>query len=392
MKRSTFLLFFFVVCTSIFAHKAYTSSYSTFVTTFFKKQLTKKPLLKEPEAASIQVALLLDTSSSMSGLIEQAKSQLWKIINKLNLITDNGESLPIYISLYEYGNDNIPARSKHIRQILPFTTDLDLISDQLFRLTTRGGEEYCGQVIHESLNRLQWVGDKAIKMIYIAGNESFEQGPYNYGTACGEAGEKGVVVNTIFCGGYQEGVNLKWKYGAQLTDGTYINLDHNRETVYISTPYDQKISNLNIQLNDTYIPMGREGIRKKENQVAQDLNAASYGKSNFAERTKSKISKNYKADQWDLLDNFKRDKNEYKSRLAELPQEFEGMNTDEIEEEIAARSKERDNIKDQIASLSVERDLFLKSKVNTEKEVSLEEVVIASIKKIAKDKKYTIEE
>ena len=31
----------------------------------------------------IQMAILLDTSGSMDGLIEQAKAQLWKIVNEL---------------------------------------------------------------------------------------------------------------------------------------------------------------------------------------------------------------------------------------------------------------------------------------------------------------------
>ena len=39
----------------------------------------KKPIKK----SSIQLALLLDTSNSMDGLIDQAKSQLWKIVNEL---------------------------------------------------------------------------------------------------------------------------------------------------------------------------------------------------------------------------------------------------------------------------------------------------------------------
>jgi len=34
-------------------------------------------------ANKIKVALLLDTSNSMDGLIEQAKSQLWKIVGAL---------------------------------------------------------------------------------------------------------------------------------------------------------------------------------------------------------------------------------------------------------------------------------------------------------------------
>ena len=32
---------------------------------------------------TIMIALLLDTSNSMDGLIDQAKSQLWKIVNEV---------------------------------------------------------------------------------------------------------------------------------------------------------------------------------------------------------------------------------------------------------------------------------------------------------------------
>ena len=38
---------------------------------------------KPDEDTKIQVALLLDTSNSMDGLIEQAKSRLWNIVNNL---------------------------------------------------------------------------------------------------------------------------------------------------------------------------------------------------------------------------------------------------------------------------------------------------------------------
>ena len=43
--------------------------------TFYQHLIAKK--------AKIQVALLLDTSNSMDGLIDQAKSQLWKMVNEL---------------------------------------------------------------------------------------------------------------------------------------------------------------------------------------------------------------------------------------------------------------------------------------------------------------------
>ena len=67
----------------------------------------------KPETASkgqsIMLALLLDTSNSMDGLIDQAKSQLWKIVNELSAAKcGDGSRHNIKIALYEYGNDGLP--------------------------------------------------------------------------------------------------------------------------------------------------------------------------------------------------------------------------------------------------------------------------------------------
>ena len=93
---------------------------------------------------TIMVALLLDTSNSMDGLIDQAKSQLWKIVNEMAAAKSRDGKRPnIKIALYEYGNNGLSSSEGHIRQVSPLTEDLDFISEKLFSLTTNGGEEYC---------------------------------------------------------------------------------------------------------------------------------------------------------------------------------------------------------------------------------------------------------
>ena len=39
------------------------------------------------------------------------------------------------------------------------------------------------------------------RSIFIAGNEPFTQGPVNYAESCKAAITKGIIVNTIHCGG-----------------------------------------------------------------------------------------------------------------------------------------------------------------------------------------------
>jgi len=143
---------------------------------------TEPPQTGKPTAnqQKIQVALLLDTSNSMDGLIEQAKSRLWNIVNTLTTLKYNGQSPDVEIALYQYGNDNI-ASGDWVQQVVPLTKDLDDISEKLFALRTRGGTEFCGSAIHHASKNLSWsTNDSSMKLIYIAGNEPFNQQGINY--------------------------------------------------------------------------------------------------------------------------------------------------------------------------------------------------------------------
>lgn len=339
---------------------------------------------------AIKVALLLDTSNSMDGLIEQAKSQLWNILNELSRAEKNGEDPNLEIALYEYGN---PTKGRNqINQITPFTTDMDLISEKLFALSTNGGDEYCGQIIQTALNELDWGSNPAdLKIIYIAGNEPFTQGPVNYAFACQQAQEKDITINTIFCGNYEEGINTSWKAGADLAKGIYMHIDHNQQTAYIETPYDQKINALNTKLNDTYIPYGDQGQRKKQNQVSQDLNASLYSTSNAGDRAAFKSSKKYKAEDWDLVDAYKKDKN-IMHNVKILPDSLQNISIEEMEQRIQAVAMERETIQNEIQELDKKRRDYKAEQSSKKEEEGLQGSVINSIRKQAKEKGFEIKE
>src|SRR5437867_6396589 len=138
----------------------------------------------EAKSPLVQVAILLDTSNSMDGLIDQAKSQLWKIVNEFINARQNGRRPELQVALYEYGNNGLSAASGYIRQVQPLTSDLDKISEELFKLKTNGGEEYCGWVIKAAIENLTWSKSGAdFKAIFIAGNEPFTQAPVDYRTS-----------------------------------------------------------------------------------------------------------------------------------------------------------------------------------------------------------------
>ena len=101
----------------------------------------------EPTRTAMDVALLLDTSGSMSGLINQAKAQLWNIVQEFAKAEKSGITPVFRVSVFEYGNNSLPAQEDYIRQVCGLTDDLDKVSEALFSLRTNGGSEYCGAVI-----------------------------------------------------------------------------------------------------------------------------------------------------------------------------------------------------------------------------------------------------
>ena len=227
--------------------------------------------LSNNESSLIQMAILLDTSNSMDGLIGQAKSNLWKIVNELALTKKDGKIPTLEVALFEYGNNSLSQKDNYIRKIVPFTTDLDLISEELFNLDTNGGHEYCGAVIQDAVKDLKWSkNNKILKVIFIAGNEPFDQGNIDYRNSAKTAISRGIVINTIFCGDLQNGINTKWKDGADLADGSYMNINHNLVEEYIKAPQDDEIMKLNQELNKTYLGYGNKGKEKKELQAKQD--------------------------------------------------------------------------------------------------------------------------
>jgi hypothetical protein len=344
---------------------------------------------------SIMLALLLDTSNSMDGLIDQAKSQLWKIVNELAAAKCGDGSRPrIRIALYEYGNDGLPSSEGYIRQVSPLTEDLDVLSEKLFSLTTNGGNEFCGQVIKTSLNQLAWSASNAdLKMIFIAGNEPFTQGSVSYRLACSAAKEKGVIVNTIFCGNFGEGIRTSWKDGADITGGTYMSIEQNSKTVYVPTPYDERISGLNDKLNTTYIYYGSSGSYKKEQQAVQDKNAESYGRANKVERAVSKSSHAYKNSSWDLVDAAK-DNEEVitKTKEEDLPGEMKNMTIEQRKAYVKQKSDERKKIQAEIQSLNKQRQEYIsKNTSQVTKDAMLDAAMLKAIKEKAASKNLTFD-
>ncbi len=309
---------------------------------------------------AIQVALLLDTSGSMEGLINQAREHLWSVVNSFAECKTNGERPRLEVALYEYGNDRLSSRSGFIRQVCPFTSDLDQLSESLFSLSTNGGSEHCGQVIDRSLSQLPWsVHQGSFRAIFIAGNEPFTQGPTLWNVSCRKAVDKGVVVNTIFCGNRREGIDTSWKDGALLAKGEYLHIDHNKVSVYQKAPQDDRISQLNAELNDTYVSYGAQCATRMRRQKQQDQDAQKLSMTSFFSRAKAKASRMYNNSSWDLVDAMEEGDVELNEEVvSSLSPELKVMEKDELQAHLESKKERRASLQLEISELQKQREIW----------------------------------
>lgn len=303
----------------------------------------------------VQVAILLDDSGSMDGLINQARAHLWDLVNQAVKLTHDGRRPRVEVALYHYGSVGFLSQP-----LLPFSDDLDEVSKQLFAIKGGGGEERCGEVIANATRQLAWSNERsALKLIYICGNEPFTQGPVDYRDACRAAIAKGIMVNTIHCGSDAEGRSGQWVDAARLADGSFANIDQNQAVVAIAAPQDARIAELNGKLNATYLCYGgAAGQAKLANQAAQDANALAAG--SFAKRASSKTSGAYSNGSWDLVDAVTTKKVDLATLPKDqLPAELKPLDDAALSAAVAAKAKERAAVQAELATMTADRERFV---------------------------------
>ncbi len=365
-----------------------------------RQELANVPVtgIENVQRPRIQVAILLDTSSSMDGLIDQTRNQLWQIVNEFSAARKDGVTPILEIALFEYGNDGLSVDTGYIRRLSGFTTELDAVSEGLFSLTTNGGSEYCGYVIKTALKDLQWSqSDKDVKTIFIAGNESFAQGPVDYRKVAKLAVQNGITINTIHAGGREVGINDDWESGAMLAGGAYMSIDANQKVVHIPAPQDKKLAELNAKLNSTYIPYGAKGSEKVRRQMEQDELSGGISAGLLAKRATSKSSAFYKNAGWDLVDALEEgevDETELaKMDETELPPTMKGLSDKQKMAYVREKTDERKKIKQEIAEVSKSRSEYV-AKVKREQAAaspSMGDALTKAVKMQAEQKRFVFE-
>jgi hypothetical protein len=366
--------------------------FSAFILSSFvaPSSYTKKE--NKPPQPKIQAAILLDVSGSMDGLIEQAKAQLWNMVNTMGKAKCDGSITPqIEIALYEYGRSTNDVKAGYVKQINGFISDMDSLSENLFSLRTNGGDEYCGQVIFTSLQQLQWdAAPENYKVIFIAGNEDFLQGSLHYTKACTEAKNKGIIVNTIYCGDRMQGIREHWNLAGECGNGSFTSINQNAKEEDIPTPYDSLLITLNGSFNNTYMSYGYAGASSFAKQSVMDKKNAEASKKQQMDRIKTKANnKVYDNARWDLIDaNAKGKLDEAIADKDALPDSLKNKSKAEIKAIVEEKAKERSAVSQKINELNAKRDAYIaeerKKRAATKQENTLESEVEKIIKEQAR--------
>jgi len=354
---------------------------------------TAQPVPDVPPSgkALVQMAILLDTSNSMDGLIDQARTQLWKIVNELASSEKGGNKPALHVAVYEYGNDSLSAGEGFVRQVLPFTGDLDKVSEALFSLKTNGGQEFCGQVLRDAVLGLQWAPEADVyKAVFIAGNEPFTQGPTDFRGAVEAAKAKGIFVNTIFCGRRQEGEATQWRAGAELSGGDYSNIDQDRRIVAVRAPQDDEIELLGEELNQTYVPLGAKGQESFARQAKADSAAAAVrGSGAGVQRALFKAAPQYAGNaSWDAVSAMESGAS---VQAEELPPALQAKPEPERKQYLKEQGAKRKNIQERINKLSSERQRYIVDKENSAakgESLTLDQAVLQSVRKQAEKRQF----
>jgi hypothetical protein len=309
----------------------------------------------------IDLVICLDTSGSMTSLIDSARGRLWDIVNRLNEVAPHAE---VRVGLLTYGSPRgATADQGWVIKQADLSTDLDTVYAQMMALGTSGGDEYVGWVLHRAVTDMAWSpATDAVKMVFVAGNESADQarGTHDFRQVAQAASKRGIVVNALFAGNQAAGVQEHWAEVATSGRGAYAAIDMDTGARQVASPVDARLEELNARLNETYVPWGAEGEAGLARQRAMDDAARGMGLGSLGSRAATKASGAYSNAHWDLLDAVDKGVADLQTG-AGLPAELRDLSPAERAAWVEARKAERAAVQAEIQKLAEERARYVEA-------------------------------
>ena len=209
----------------------------------------------EPDPIDAEVVFVLDTTGSMTGLIEGAKQKIWSIAG--GIIERTGGEVRIGLVPYRDRGDD------YVTRLFPLTNNLDQVYADLQGFRADGGgdtPESVNQALHEAVSEIAWSDSpRVLRTIFLVGDcppHMDYQDDVKYPESCALATNKNIVVSTVQCGDYGETTPI-WREIAERTGGGFTQIGQSGSMKMVETPFDAEIRKLNAELGRTVLPYGR---------------------------------------------------------------------------------------------------------------------------------------
>jgi Mg-chelatase subunit ChlD len=316
----------------------------------------------------VDVVFVLDTTGSMSGLIQTAKEKIWSIATTMASAQPTPE---IRIGLVAYRD-----RGDHyVTKVVDLSDDLDSVYATLMDFNADGGgdgPESVNKALYDAVNNISWSqGSQAYQVVFLVGDAPPHmdyQDEMQYPEIVAAAKKKGIVINTIQCGDIPMTAG-PWTQIASLGNGKFFQVEQAGSAVALATPYDAEIAELSARLDDTRLYFGTEEEKERmaSKVAATDKLHAVASVESRARRAAFNISSGGKANligENELVDGvasgtIKLDELDE----AELPAALKPMAPEEQRAYIAGLAGEREQLHRQIRDLAEDRGDYLKKKV-----------------------------
>ncbi len=317
------------------------------------------PLPQPTAKPRIEVCFVLDTTSSMTGLIEGAKQKIWSIANQF-VSAKPAPELKFGLVAFRDRGDEYVVRSH------PLSDDIDSIYAKLREFRAEGGgdtPESVNEGLEAAVREMPWSQDgRVLKIIFLVGDApphmDYKDGP-KYPDICREALRRGIIINTVQCGADAD-TRKYWTEIAKLGEGEYMTIaqDGGMQAA-TSTPMDEKLADLNRRLGSTLIPYGaekdRDVVRRKQALAETAPAPAISDRLRFNAATGKSVQGG-----GELLDDLAAGRiKPGEVEAAKLPTELSKLPTEERQAKIETMKKERKEVQAQIAQVAQERADFL---------------------------------
>jgi len=320
------------------------------------------------ERPKIEVVFVLDTTGSMTELIQAAKEKIWSIASTM-ASAQNAPEIRMGLVAYRDRGD------QYITHRIDLSSDLDTMYANLMNFKADGGgdrPESVNQALYEAVNKMSWSEDNdTYKVVFLVGDAPAHmdyQNDVKYPVTIANALQKGIVVNTIQCG--QDTMAMQnWQHVAQLANGEYFQVDQAGSAVAITTPFDQKLAELSTKLDDTRMVFGDEEVKQK-NAAKEQAVATLEEQASVASRARraafnvSASGEKNLLGEGELVDAVTSGRVDLSSiEEDQLPAALAPMEPAEREKLITETAQIRDDLRKQIKEASEQRSAYLKKEV-----------------------------